>query len=131
MSHEQFQSCIDACNACATACDHCATACLAEDDPKMMARCIALDIDCAAICRLAAGYMARSSELSAQVCQMCADVCDACGEECGHHQHDHCQRCAEACRRCAEECRRMASMAMGAQGSKGVSASGIAGTPSH
>jgi hypothetical protein len=31
----------------------------------MMARCIALDIDCAAICRLSAGAMARDSEICA------------------------------------------------------------------
>lgn len=53
MSHENFAACIEACNACATACDHCAAACLAEDDAKAMARCIALDIDCAQLCRLA------------------------------------------------------------------------------
>ena len=53
MTHQEFRECIDACNACAAACDNCATACLAEEDVKMMARCIALDIDCAQICRLA------------------------------------------------------------------------------
>src|SRR5690242_19857369 len=51
MSQGRFAACIDACNACADACDHCAAACLAEDDPKPMARCIALDMDCAAMCR--------------------------------------------------------------------------------
>ena len=35
---QQYQSCIDACNACADACDMCSTACLQEDDVKMMAR---------------------------------------------------------------------------------------------
>jgi hypothetical protein len=109
MAHEDHRSCIDACDACADACDHCATACLHEHDVKAMARCVALDMDCAAICRLAAGYMARGSELAKTVCRTCAQVCDACGEECSKHQHDHCQRCAEACRRCAEECRKMAA----------------------
>jgi hypothetical protein len=109
--HQTHQACIDACNACADACDHCATACLQEQDVKVMARCIALDIDCAAICRLAAGFMARGSEASKAICATCADICERCGEECARHQHDHCQQCAQACRRCAEECRRMASMA--------------------
>lgn len=109
MAHQQFASCIDACHACASACDHCATACLQEDDVKMMARCIALDIDCAAICRMAAGYMARGSESAAALCGMCASVCQACGDECAKHQHSHCQECAQACFRCAEECRRMAA----------------------
>jgi hypothetical protein len=49
-----YQSCIEACNTCADACDYCSIACLQEDDVKMMAECIRLDLDCAAICRLAA-----------------------------------------------------------------------------
>lgn len=82
---------------------------LQVQDVKMMARCIAVDIDCVAICRLAAGYMPRSSEMAKQVCTLCADVCDICGDECAKHQPDHCQQCAEACRRCAQECRAMAA----------------------
>lgn len=107
MAHQHFKSCIAACYACAVACDHCAAACLREPDPKAMARCIALDIDCAALCRLAAGYMARGSELAARICALCAQVCEACGEECAKHAMAHCQECAQACKRCAEECRRM------------------------
>ncbi len=107
MSHTQFASCIEACNECAAACDHCATACLHEPDPKPMARCIALDIDCAEICRLSAAYMARGSEFAGALCGLCAQVCEACAKECAQHQHAHCQECAEACRRCADECRRM------------------------
>ena len=109
MSHEQYAACIDACNECAVACDHCAASCLAEQDVKMMARCIALDMDCAQICRLAAAYMSRGSELAGSICEACAEVCETCGEECARHRMEHCQKCAEACRRCAEECRRMAS----------------------
>jgi hypothetical protein len=74
-----------------------------------MARCIALDMDCAAICRLAAGYMSRDSEFAKQLCQLCAQVCQTCGEECAKHRMDHCQACAQACKQCAEECRRMAA----------------------
>ena len=109
MAHHLYASCIEACNACAAACDHCATACLQEEDVKMMARCIALDMDCAQICRLATAYMARGSQFAKEFCRLCADICEACAEECGKHQHDHCQECARACRRCAEECRRMAA----------------------
>lgn len=109
MPHEQFQSCIEACNACAVACEHCAASCLQENDVKMMARCIALDMDCAGICRLAAAYMSRGSEFAGALCEACAEVCEACGAECGRHDMQHCKDCAKACRRCAEECRRMAS----------------------
>ena len=112
MAHQQYASCIDACNACADACDHCATACLEEDDVKSMARCIALDMDCAQICRLAASYMARDSEMALAICAQCADVCEMCGEECTRHKHmQHCQECAAARRRCAEECRALAGTA--------------------
>jgi len=59
MPHEQFKSCIDACFACAEACDHCTASCLKEKDVQTTAHCVALDIDCAEICRLAAAYMSR------------------------------------------------------------------------
>jgi len=108
MAHDNYRTCIDVCNSCADECDHCTAACLQESDPMMMARCIALDIDCAAICRLAAGMMARGSEFSGQVCWLCAEICEACGDECAKFQMDHCQSCAAACRRCAEECRKLA-----------------------
>lgn len=112
MAHEQFASCIAACNDCADACDHCASACLQERNVADLARCIRLDLDCAAICRVAAGAVARGSELAPQICQACADVCDACAQECERHtKMIHCKECADACRRCADECRRMASAA--------------------
>jgi len=85
------------------------TACLRERNIETMARCIALDMDCAAICRLVSGFMSRGSEFSRELCRLCADVCQACGEECGKHPMDHCQVCATVCRRCAAECRKMAA----------------------
>ena len=107
MTTNQFQSCIEACYACAATCDTCASACLKEEDVKMMAGCIALDIDCADICRVAAGFMARGSQLASAICQACAEVCEACADECGKHEAQHCKDCAAACRRCAQECRSM------------------------
>lgn len=109
MAHERYTSCIEACNNCATACNHCAIACLAETNPRAMARCIALDIDCAEICRLASGFMSRGSEFASAICATCAEVCEACAVECEKHDMEHCKECASACRRCAEECRQMAS----------------------
>ncbi|MEC5159839.1 MULTISPECIES: four-helix bundle copper-binding protein [unclassified Janthinobacterium] len=109
MSQRMFESCIDACHLCANACDHCAVSCLAEADVARMARCIAVDVDCAQICRLAAGFMARGSESAAAVCRACVDACNACADECARHAMQHCQDCALACRRCADACRRMAA----------------------
>jgi hypothetical protein len=114
MSDNRYAACIEACNACADACDHCAAACLAEEDPKAMARCIALDMDCAQLCRLAAGYMARDSENAAAICALCSEICEACSGECEQHDMDHCKACARACRRCADECLRMAPKGFGA-----------------
>lgn len=112
MNPETLRTCIDACNDCAVDCDRCATACLQEDDVKVLARCIALDLDCAQLCRTATILMARGSERAAEFCRMCADVCDECAQECERHRHmEHCRRCAETCRRCAEECRKMAGQA--------------------
>ncbi|RFA27940.1 four-helix bundle copper-binding protein [Alkalilimnicola ehrlichii] len=109
MAHDKYRSCIDACYACAAACDHCAAACLQEQDVNMLAECIKLDIDCAEICRLAAGYMARDSAKVSAICKLCAELCDTCAAECEQHEHGHCKECAQACRRCAEECRKMAA----------------------
>ena len=111
MANDDFQTCIEACYACAAACDHCSTACLQEDDVKMMARCIALNMDCAQICRTAAAFMARGSDKARDLCRLCADVSTACGDECGKHDMEHCQACVRACRACADACRRMAGAA--------------------
>jgi hypothetical protein len=108
MHQDKYATCIEACNACAVACHSCAAACLSEPDVKMMARCIALDLDCAQVCQLAAALMAGGSDFAPQLCGLCAEVCEACAAECGGHDVDHCQQCAEACRRCAAECRQMA-----------------------
>jgi len=58
MEFEKYKSCIETCNICAAYCDAFAAACLKEDDVKMRAECIRLDMQCAQICRLAASFMA-------------------------------------------------------------------------
>ena len=112
MSHQQFQKCIDACLACAVTCNHCATSCLKEDDVKMMARCIQLDMECAAICYASAQLTSLGSDKAKDICRICADICEACAAECEKHAQqgmDHCRECAEACKACTEECRMMAA----------------------
>jgi len=86
-------------------CNHCASSCLQEKDVDVMARCITLDMECAAICRTAAELMTMGSQHANAICQICADICQACAEECEKHtMMDHCRQCATACRTCAEEC---------------------------
>jgi hypothetical protein len=50
MSHQEWQTCMEACVRCAEACEHCADACLNEPDVAAMAECIRLDRDCAESC---------------------------------------------------------------------------------
>ncbi|MBU9294163.1 four-helix bundle copper-binding protein [Burkholderia multivorans] len=104
----RYDTCMAACDACAHACDACAGACLAEPDPRALTACIALDIECALLCRFVSGAMARRSVLAPQVCALCALVCERCAAECRRHTHEHCRRCALACDACAAMCRAMA-----------------------
>jgi hypothetical protein len=55
MSQLKYQSCIAACAVTAVDCTNCASSDLNEQDIKMLARCIKLDLDCAAICFLGKG----------------------------------------------------------------------------
>lgn len=74
----------------------CSDACLHEENVEQMVRCIRLDRDCAAICRLAAEAMVRGSEMAARIGALCAETCAACAEACARHadHHDHCRVCA-------------------------------------
>ena len=102
-----FEACIEACLRCASECQQCAAFCLQEDDTSMMARCIQLDMECAAICYATAQLMSLGSDRAIALCQICADICESCAMECGRHDADHCQRCAVDCRACEEECRKL------------------------
>lgn len=98
-----YKSCIEACLQYASICNYCASSCT---DIQMMARCIQLDMECAAI-YAAAQLMSLGNERAKGLCQICAAICEECGNECGQHQTDHCQQCAITCKKCAEECRAM------------------------
>ena len=108
MAQQIEEVCLGACNDCAVACLQCAAACLREAEPKPMARCIALNLECADICQLAVASMARGGEHMKEICALCALACRGCAAECGTHDMDHCKRCAEACERCAGACLAMA-----------------------
>ena len=72
MSHKKFEECIRACLACAIACNHCASECLGEEEVKHLAKCIRLDLECAAICRAAGELMSLGSSYSVDLCRLCA-----------------------------------------------------------
>lgn len=105
--HAQYGPCMKACENCAAACEHSAASCLVEVDLRPLARCIALEMDCAAICRLASAAMARGSMFVQEACALCARICDECAEECVLHALEHCRECGASCRDCADECRSM------------------------
>lgn len=90
---------------CVAACNFCASACLKEDNVKMMTACIALDLDCADICKTTGILLARDSQHAKHLLKECVEICEACAAECGRHENDHCQACAKACRECAEACK--------------------------
>lgn len=75
----------------------------------MMKNCIRLDTQCAAMCRLAAQFMALGSDYASQICRLCVELCKACAQECARHEHQHCQDCARACNACADACLKMAA----------------------
>ncbi|MEP7252863.1 MAG: four-helix bundle copper-binding protein [Ginsengibacter sp.] len=93
---------------CVAACNFCAAACLKEEDVKMMAKCISLDMDCAEVCRTTGILLARDSAHGKHMLKECIELCEACAAECGKHKFDHCQACAKACRECAEACKMVA-----------------------
>ena len=107
MNYENYKKCIDACLACATLCNNCASSCLKEEDVKMMASCIQLDMECAALCYASAQLMSLGSAKAMALCKICAEACEACASECGKHDNEHCKACAAACRKCAEACKNM------------------------
>lgn len=109
MDYHTYKACIDACLRCAVICNHCAKSCTLEPDVTMMARCIQLDMECAAICYASAELMSLHSTKAANLCRICAEICGACGTECDKHDNDHCRECAAACRYCEQECMKMAA----------------------
>ncbi len=90
---------------CIAACNFCASSCLQEDNVKMMADCIRLDMDCAEVCRTTAILLARDSKHGKHLLSECIELCEACAAECSKHEHDHCKACAKACTECAEVCK--------------------------
>jgi hypothetical protein len=103
----QFASCVQACDTCAVACDYCVGASLLDPHPKELARCAAMAFDCALVCRLLSGAIARRSQFTKELAMACAQVCEACATECKQHTSDHTEKCYEVCTFCAQECRKV------------------------
>jgi hypothetical protein len=102
--YHQYKLCIDTCLRCAAVCNHCASESAKENQDGMMADCIQLDMECAAICYATAQLMSLGSKHIKEISKICAAICDACAEECSKHENEHCLECAKACSECADEC---------------------------
>ena len=89
---------------CLTYCENCYTACFEEPDIKHLTRCIKLVRDCAEVCSLTLGFVARNSSEAVAMVRTCAELCATCAEECNKHDHVHCKECADACSSCEESC---------------------------
>lgn len=109
----EMRLCIDECLDCYTTCEVTAAHCLHLGGKHTDASHIRLLADCAEICRTAADFMLRGSELHARVCAVCAEVCRRCAEECERVDPDDqmMRECAAQCRSCADSCERMARAA--------------------
>lgn len=109
-SSPAMSQCIDDCHACANSCNATMIHCLNLGSGHSAPRHIALLLDCAALCEVAATSMSRSSVVHADICRACAAVCRACEFQCRRiGLGEVMQRCADACRRCAESCERIAA----------------------
>jgi hypothetical protein len=105
MTYHENKETIDACLASAALCHHCAASCLQETDVKMMANCIQLDMECAALCTATAQLLSLGSPHASALAKICAAACEACAAECSKHTNVHCQECATACKICADYCK--------------------------
>lgn len=107
MNYHISKKCLDACLACAAVCNYCAASCLKEQDIKMMAACIQLDMECSAICYATAQLISLGSEKAQELTRLCEEICRECAAECNKHQNEHCRECARICNECADACAEM------------------------
>ncbi len=90
---------------CQNVCEHMMTMMLGAPDVQNRRIQIQLLHDCAAICKLLAGYLASGSPFVRAVANQCAAICEMCGNECARFQDQHSQMCSQVCMHCAQECR--------------------------
>jgi hypothetical protein len=105
----ELAKCITHCYSCAQTCTTCADACLSEENVKMLAKCIRLNLDCADVCLATGAILSRlgsvSEELVREQLRACRTACELCGQECDQHkQHEHCVICSDSCRKCGDVC---------------------------
>ena len=103
-ARDDLSACLSACQAALQACQECAASDVQENDAKMMASCVLINLDCADMCEATIKALSRRSRHHGDFCALCEHLCRACAAECGKHDTDHCRRCKDACLRCAAAC---------------------------
>jgi hypothetical protein len=81
--------CIEECYDCAQTCASCADASLADDDVKMLARCVRFNLDCTDMCAatgaIATRHLVSESAMLREILTACELACRRCEEECLKH----------------------------------------------
>lgn len=107
----EFPDVLETLQECAAMCERMCTLLLDYPDVQARGKQIKLLSDCAAICTLAAKYVARESTFTKYICDLCAYVCEVCGNECIKHHDKESQMCGKMCHSCANECKKLAKSA--------------------
>ncbi len=118
MQNELYNEYIQACLQCMQACNVCTVASLQNAEVNSFARCIQLNMECAAICRSAAELMSLNSTFSGRLIELCMDICNDCAAENGLHASlgvGACRICAEACLHCATVCSTLPGIGAGVE----------------
>ena len=97
-----LELCLVKCSACLDASLELATRlCAAPADSKVSNSILRL-LDCAQMCELAIGFIARGSPLQKEVCAICGEISEACAAR--FELFEGGEACAAACRECATAC---------------------------
>jgi len=99
----------EACNICAEGCDSLALMILQVGFGQHTALCFQNLMDCAFVCRVAAGSLSNHPRFSARACRTCARLCRLAALECRKHAFFQYGETAAACDACAAECDQVAS----------------------
>lgn len=111
MPNRETQQCIRDCGECATVCAQTTHHCLHLGGDHASPEHQGLLRDCAQICGVAVGFMARSSHHASEICRLCTEICVACADDCDRlaDGDSMMKQCVQVCRKCAQSCEKMAA----------------------
>lgn len=103
---QEMKECIQNCLDCSRFCLETAAYCRHENEKTPAALLAPILEDCAEICAMNAGLLARDSDFYMLVGLLCANVCSVCADACELHavNDPKIDRCVKICRLTAESC---------------------------